>query len=834
MQCRAIHTGIPTERNYGSLSINVLALGSSFSMIWSSWVASVCGCYPTVAAQVAVLAVFSTNHEISSPASILVFFSYFVIIWWVWTSQVLYDVRFQSNDWLHRIFRFLQLGTFAFIGIGSKDFDPSNILPPDIAATPEDQAMQSEGWIAFKSISVAYALSRVLLAVQYLHTAYITRRHKRLLTLLIPAMMSSASAILWLVGGSLRFRSDIKLEICYSALALEYIVTGLLPVLVSYIPVPSYAISERYGALTLVILGEVSRMLPFLHVCSERFQGIIGLFLFHGFDTEFLQVGTFLSIQHCSFKEVLSNIGDAIQTIGLNFNTMAADLAAGNFSSSSVPLDVLSVQFAKLQLSPALPAEIQQIENDIKAFGPGESDPNIEFWQYWGQHQFYDVQLSTDVLEIYANLTKLNQTVIAQTASEDEVRAQQLLFDFMRSWIAELLQGALFFLPCMVFMLIARRADGHALQTDASFGVGQALSELSPLFGLGLSPFPSRSTVDKNTVQAAAEVPSGRALYTAILMSTNTEVEVEVDDPACPSSESPDPPSPLSSSIVLLPSPTPSSYPPPFQSPNNAPPPPTPPQADISFALALLLLAASQLGLVVARYPEVRRRERVAYAGVWEERLGEARRGVKRAREEVREVAGRVAAVSMDDAQHLADLGQAYAPGVFSILSTFQTALQKLYSSMPPLPTATEAREGLQGMLARVVDLERIGEVAEDDLVTALTQTQLRIMARRYAPDLSSLLTSALHRLRFALALPSPPPRLPAVQGQTRASPEPSPPADDWGVRSLPSSDERWAPAVHTSGLGREHRGERLKGAMGTLMPGLEGGRKGWEEEELD
>jgi len=86
---------------------------------------------------VAVLTVFSSNHEMSSSWSILVYFSYFVIIWWVWCSQVIYDVRFQANDWVHRFFKFLQLGTFIFVGVTSEDFDPSSILyPPSTDLAP--------------------------------------------------------------------------------------------------------------------------------------------------------------------------------------------------------------------------------------------------------------------------------------------------------------------------------------------------------------------------------------------------------------------------------------------------------------------------------------------------------------------------------------------------------------------------------------------------------------------------------------------------------------------------------------------------------------------------
>lgn len=133
---------------------------------------------------------FSSNHELSSPYSILQYWSYFVIICavlspcallptvlieyapgWVWASQILYDTRFEANDWLHRLFKLLQLAAFSFVGVTSQNFDPSNILPPVSTSNGAFQMAgpKQGGWNSFRGVCVAYAVSRAVLGVQYLY-----------------------------------------------------------------------------------------------------------------------------------------------------------------------------------------------------------------------------------------------------------------------------------------------------------------------------------------------------------------------------------------------------------------------------------------------------------------------------------------------------------------------------------------------------------------------------------------------------------------------------------------------------------------------------------------
>jgi hypothetical protein len=57
-------------------------------------------------------------------------YSYFVIVSWVWASQVHYDIRYQGEDIFHRLCKGLQITCFVYIGAASGSWDPGYILDP--------------------------------------------------------------------------------------------------------------------------------------------------------------------------------------------------------------------------------------------------------------------------------------------------------------------------------------------------------------------------------------------------------------------------------------------------------------------------------------------------------------------------------------------------------------------------------------------------------------------------------------------------------------------------------------------------------------------------------
>lgn len=116
---------------------------------------------------------------------------FFTLVWWIWASQVCYDVRFTKADWVHRLSVFLQFIIFCALAAFTKDFDIGYLLSP--SATAEQQVVeeiQSIGGFSEEQISAAQfredrlptlnargislvmMFSRVLLLVQYLLTLY--------------------------------------------------------------------------------------------------------------------------------------------------------------------------------------------------------------------------------------------------------------------------------------------------------------------------------------------------------------------------------------------------------------------------------------------------------------------------------------------------------------------------------------------------------------------------------------------------------------------------------------------------------------------------------------
>jgi len=91
------------------------------------------------------------------------------------------------------------------------------------------------------------------MVLQYLYIGYTTLRYRRPLSVLVTIL---ANFVFWFAAAFLTGSASAKLGLAYSGLALEFVVALLLPFVPGYINAPAAEISERYGALTLIILGE--------------------------------------------------------------------------------------------------------------------------------------------------------------------------------------------------------------------------------------------------------------------------------------------------------------------------------------------------------------------------------------------------------------------------------------------------------------------------------------------------------------------------------------------------------------------------------------------------
>jgi hypothetical protein len=69
---------------------------------------------------------------------------------------------------MHRLFKFLQLGAFTYIGVFAELFDPTSIIIPSDLSTPAEVGTRMVA-LSWQGACVAYAVSRLLLGVQYVY-----------------------------------------------------------------------------------------------------------------------------------------------------------------------------------------------------------------------------------------------------------------------------------------------------------------------------------------------------------------------------------------------------------------------------------------------------------------------------------------------------------------------------------------------------------------------------------------------------------------------------------------------------------------------------------------
>ncbi|KAH8926375.1 hypothetical protein BT69DRAFT_1331337 [Atractiella rhizophila] len=112
------------------------------------------------------LATFNDDHELSTKAQLVNYAAYFIVIWWIWNSQILLDLKFQTSDGFTRFIKIYQLLIFATLefhyranaGNGWFNQEEADILP-----IFNDKDTTS----ALQTFAVVYIISRVVLVLQY-------------------------------------------------------------------------------------------------------------------------------------------------------------------------------------------------------------------------------------------------------------------------------------------------------------------------------------------------------------------------------------------------------------------------------------------------------------------------------------------------------------------------------------------------------------------------------------------------------------------------------------------------------------------------------------------
>ncbi|KAL5484798.1 hypothetical protein ACEPAI_7440 [Sanghuangporus weigelae] len=148
-------------------------------------------------AMTTAFASLTDGTPILEASSIASYLSFFALVWWVWASQVAYNVRFRQSDWLHRIFAFFQLVVFCALAAFTNNFDVTNGIVDDSNEAKKLADIQMADFYSAqdvaaanfrnnrlptlnaRGISLTMAFSRLLLLVQYLLAFFHALRHTR-------------------------------------------------------------------------------------------------------------------------------------------------------------------------------------------------------------------------------------------------------------------------------------------------------------------------------------------------------------------------------------------------------------------------------------------------------------------------------------------------------------------------------------------------------------------------------------------------------------------------------------------------------------------------------
>ncbi|QRV94295.1 low temperature requirement protein LtrA [Ceratobasidium sp. AG-Ba] len=157
----------------------------------------------------------TSNAKFRNPWDSVSYAAFFTTAWWLWVSQVFYNVEFYTNDWLHVVFTFLQLLLFGALAATTQGFDitdyilhspgADNLETYDIKTiTPERYGAEVLTKISTQVIMLAISISRVVLLIQHLRVAIyarVTSTAKRLpLRLLIVPLSLMISVALFFVA----------------------------------------------------------------------------------------------------------------------------------------------------------------------------------------------------------------------------------------------------------------------------------------------------------------------------------------------------------------------------------------------------------------------------------------------------------------------------------------------------------------------------------------------------------------------------------------------------------------------------------------------------------
>ncbi|EUC64527.1 low temperature requirement protein LtrA [Rhizoctonia solani AG-3 Rhs1AP] len=224
---------------------------------------------------------FSTltqNNVISGGEESISYATFFALVWWMWISQVSYDIRFYSNDWMHRICVFLQLCVFGALAaftskfdvtafVGSDDRDPAQTALDNFNGVSQDQQMannlvaQRIPEISFFGIALVVGISRVLLCLQYVRV-WLYAHDKRDPAVVVKPLAMFISAGLWCGSFAMLFTARYTNNAAHISKFIMWGVATAIEVAGHYFSPPANhlrsmgSLTARLATLVTIILGE--------------------------------------------------------------------------------------------------------------------------------------------------------------------------------------------------------------------------------------------------------------------------------------------------------------------------------------------------------------------------------------------------------------------------------------------------------------------------------------------------------------------------------------------------------------------------------------------------
>ncbi|KAI7830617.1 bacterial low temperature requirement A protein-domain-containing protein [Gamsiella multidivaricata] len=184
---------------------------------------------------VANITIFTHEHPIIDSTTLLRYCGWFTILWWMWLSQTMFDVRFSTDDLLNRIWKLIQLFALAGFAGNGDHFASTN----------------SNGF------ALSYAVMKLVLVGQYFIVWMHAPDARSRRPILLYMSTNFISFVMWWVSAFLieMLSDQARYAIWFSAIGIEVLANVALANNATVTFVRSH-LPERLGLFTLIILGE--------------------------------------------------------------------------------------------------------------------------------------------------------------------------------------------------------------------------------------------------------------------------------------------------------------------------------------------------------------------------------------------------------------------------------------------------------------------------------------------------------------------------------------------------------------------------------------------------